>query len=282
MNYAKRTALAIAFSAAFPASATGLNLGNAGLYGIVSAGAGSSIKINSGPIVGDVLVGGGTTVTTSGGNNGQITGVIANDGTVPQSAFNGLQSPPSGGQFSTVSAAYIQSAVASAAAVSAYAASLAPNLSFGNISSAQSFSAASGVYVINANDINNADLSFAGTASTFFVVNVSGKYQTNQQITLNGISASQLLFNLTGSSGNVFQTSGGDISFGTYLATNGGNFKFSNLVLTGALINTAGHIEFVSGSSMVAAPIPEPQAYAMFLAGLGVLGFLARRRSTTS
>jgi len=32
------------------------------------------------------------------------------------------------------------------------------------------------------------------------------------------------------------------------------------------------------GGNIVATPVPEPETYAMLLAGLGVVGFLARRR----
>jgi len=281
MSQFKRMTLAAATAAfTISASAAGLDLGNGTLFGIVSAGAGSSLKINSGPVTGSVLVGDGTSVSTSGGNNGQITGVIADDGTVPQSAFGGLQTPPTSGQFSTVSASYVQSAVASAQAVSAYASSLAPVKVCALLMLLKVWFGASGVYVIDVNNIQNADLTFSGNASTRFVVNVSGTYQTNKTITLSGVSPSQLLFNFTGTSGNVFQTSGGDLSYGTYLATDGGNFQFSNLNLTGALINTAGHIEFVSGSKLTAAGlVPEPQSYAMLLAGMGVVAFVSRRRS---
>lgn len=34
----------------------------------------------------------------------------------------------------------------------------------------------------------------------------------------------------------------------------------------------------LASAGAVAAPIPEPRTYALMLAGLGVLGFLARRR----
>jgi hypothetical protein len=264
-----------------------LVLGNAGQYGIVSAGTGSSLTINSGPItatspIGAILVGDGSTVTTSGGGNGQIVGTIADDGTVPQSAFGGLQTPPAAAQFSTVSAAYIQSAVASAQAVSTYAAGLTANVTYSSISSATTFSfspATATTYVIDVGTINNAPLTFSGNANAFFVVNVSKNYMTNVANTLSGVSASQVLFNFTNTSGNVFQTSGGDVSQGTYLATNGGDFQFSNLNLTGALINTAGHIQFVSGSKMVAAPVPETESFAMFGVGLFALGALGRRRA---
>lgn len=34
------------------------------------------------------------------------------------------------------------------------------------------------------------------------------------------------------------------------------------------------------GGNIVATPVPEPETYAMMLAGLGALGFLARRRKS--
>jgi hypothetical protein len=34
------------------------------------------------------------------------------------------------------------------------------------------------------------------------------------------------------------------------------------------------------GGNIVATPVPEPETYAMLLAGLGVVGFLARRRQS--
>jgi hypothetical protein len=46
------------------------------------------------------------------------------------------------------------------------------------------------------------------------------------------------------------------------------------VVLTGAMdINNAGHVIAIS---VPIAVIPEPESYAMFLAGLGLIGFIAR------
>jgi hypothetical protein len=62
-----------------------------------------------------------------------------------------------------------------------------------------------------------------------------------------GVTASHILWNLTGT-GTVLQTSGGNVLVGTFLATNGGAFQFSELQLTGELINTGGNIQLVSGN----------------------------------
>jgi hypothetical protein len=57
---------------------------------------------------------------------------------------------------------------------------------------------------------------------------------------------------------------------GTYLASSptgtyaGGTWRFDNVTINGSAI----------------APVPEPQTYAMFFAGLGFLGFVSRRKTT--
>ena len=96
---------------------------------------------------------------------------------------------------------------------------------------------------------------------------------------------------LDGTSGSVLQTAGGNSLVGTFLDTRGGDFQFSSLNLTGQLINTAGHIQFVSNSRMVAdafAPpgspppvIPEPSVWAMMLIGFFGLGEAVRKRRRT-
>jgi PEP-CTERM motif len=138
------------------------------------------------------------------------------------------------------------------------------------------------------NNIQNAPLTISGTAADTFVINVSGTFNTNVAMTLSGVTASQILWNFTGTSGNVFSTSGGNTVDGTFLATDGGNFQFSNLNLTGALINTAGGMQIVSGSQVStftpfspgASTVPEPSSMVavLVIGGLTMGRYAWRRR----
>lgn len=52
------------------------------------------------------------------------------------------------------------------------------------------------------------------------------------------------------------------------------------LQVSGKMVGTTAG-SFGGAMMMMAAPVPEPETYGMMLAGLGVLGFLARRRKQT-
>lgn len=130
------------------------------------------------------------------------------------------------------------------------------------------------------NSVQNPTLTLSGTANDFFVFNIPGNFNENNPMILSGVEASHILFNLTGTSGNIFSTSGGNVLFGTFLATDGGDFPFSSLDLTGQLINTGGHIQFVSGSEIggfdpftpPVSSIPEPASWALLGGALLVFG----------
>lgn len=252
-------------------------------YSVVSVGANASIMVNSGPILGMVLVGDGTTVTSAGGGNGQITGGVHNSppttgcGPTGTSCFSSLATPPT---VTVVPSSVGMNAFTEAAELSADASALPPNLTFtGSFSGTRTFTGNGGLNVINFASLQNPKLTFSGTASDIFVINVSGSFNTNQPITLNGVLASHILWNFTGT-GTVLQTSGGNSLVGTFLATKtGANFQFSSLMLTGQLINTGGHIQWVSNSRMLGfAPfipreeaVPEPEASSLLLFGMGLV-----------
>lgn len=267
-----------------------LNLGTAANYSVVALGSGKTIGLNSGPNDGSFLLGNGVTANFSGGNNGSIAGTLFyDDTTLGQNTFSKLQTPPT---TQLVAESVTTAALNSANAVGAYAAMLTPTQTFtGTISSATMFTGNGGLNIIDVNNIQNAPLTISGTAADTFVINVAGTFNTNVAMTLTGVTAAQILWNFTGTSGNVFSTSGGNTVFGTFLATDGGSFQFSNLNLTGALINTAGNMQIVSGSkinSFVPLPpgfgssVPEPSEFvalsAMSLVGLG-FALLYRRRA---
>jgi hypothetical protein len=270
----------LAFVAA-PAQAStplALDLGTAGDYSVVALGSG--ISLNSGPIAGNVLLGDGVNAAFSGGNNGSIGGKLYYDNTVTgTNTFGQLQNAPA---TQLVSTSVTNAALNSANTVGTNAAGMAATQTFGNISAATTITGNGGLNVIKVTNIQNAVLTFSGNANDYFLIDVSGTFQTNVGMNLSGINASQILWNFTGTSGNVFQTSGGDTVYGTFLATDGGSFQFSNLNLTGALINTKGNMAIVSGSEIPTftpqAGVPEPATWALFLMGFGGLGASLRQR----
>jgi hypothetical protein len=68
------------------------------------------------------------------------------------------------------------------------------------------------------------------------------------------------------------------ISF--WLNDNSGNNTFSRISTNGNVTDTGGNgIDLlVYGGAIPTLAVPEPETYAMLLAGLGLLGFIARRR----
>jgi hypothetical protein len=124
-------------------------------------------------------------------------------------------------------------------------------------------------------DISSGLASFMGTSPLF-----DGG---DDVITFTGAAPGTYDFLLT-FSGFGFDLSAADLNgiAGTPIAMNG--FRFLGidgtsspdfkLTLTGA---TTSKMAAYSGEMRIT-PVPEPETYAMFLAGLGALGFVARRR----
>jgi hypothetical protein len=268
-------ALLIAFPGAAQAIPAGLDLGTDNNFAFIDLGS-STLGWNSGPVGGSVLFGLGLHANLSGGNNGGLTngGVLFHDSSANISGS--LQNPVTE---TLVPSTTTSNAATIAQNVSSFASSLAATQSVGTtINSTTTITGNGGLNVIDVANITNAKLTLSGTANDFFVFNVSNAVMTNQPMTLTGgVSAANILFNLTGT-GTVFQTSGGDVSFGTYLATNGGKFQFSNLNLTGRLINIGGDVQLVSGSMIPVVPVPEPGTLA--LVGIGAIAFASAAKAS--
>lgn len=267
-----------AYASTIPLDMTGLSG-----YGLVALGDGT-IGQNSGPLTGNELLGQDITANFAGGGNGQITGTLYYDNTVHgTNTFNQLQIHPT---TSLVSTSVTQAALSAADTLSAAAAGLTATQTFDTtITSATTIAGVSGLNVIDMTGIHNAAITISGPSDAIFVINVSGSVDTNKSMILGAsVDASQILWNLKGTSGAVLQTSGGDCAgktclYGTFLAANGGNFQFSSLNLaSGELINTAGSVQFVSGTKLSATdsfqgytpvtPTPEPSTWAMLLGGM--------------
>ncbi|HEY9240010.1 MAG TPA: PEP-CTERM sorting domain-containing protein [Burkholderiaceae bacterium] len=86
----------------------------------------------------------------------------------------------------------------------------------------------------------------------------------------------------TGNSGFVFGLTGSDLASAQALAF-GTGFEGNYVGLSAAASDATGGLEtfFVANSATTVTPVPEPGTYAMLLAGLGVMGFVARRSRKT-
>ena len=264
-------------------------------YAVVSVGSPmATMNQNSGPISGAVLVGIGSGTNSSGGGNGAITGGVDNSGPpfATGNLFQGLQNKPS---VTNVAATIGNTAFADAAALSAAASALTPTVTLGNISGARTFVGNGDLNVIDIGTWGSPAVMLVGGPDDFFVFNLTSFGTSNTPFNIGSVDPSHILWNLTGTSGNIFQTSGcgsattfPSCQFGTFLATRGGNFQFSNLRLTGQLINTGGGIQFVSGSQIPnfvpfappeppPAPVPDGGMTLMLLGG-ALVGLESLRR----
>jgi hypothetical protein len=261
-------------------------------YGVVSVGPSASIMMNTGPNMTRALVGDGSTVSSSGGNQGSISGGVdvaapvtgcgPNPATNP-TCFSGLQNPPTN---NVVPASVGVNAFNEAATLSSFALGLMAtqpdivSLPNGTITG----NGMTNVINVTGNS-NNPTLTLQGTENDFFVFNLFGNFSENKMMTLIGVDPAHILWNFVGTgTGNRLSTSGGSLLFGTFLSTVPGvNFNTDNLPLGGALWNTGGMITWVSGSMLNAAPfnpavIPEPGTLATMMLGPGLIALSAALR----
>jgi PEP-CTERM motif len=78
--------------------------------------------------------------------------------------------------------------------------------------------------------------------------------------------------------GPVFQFNGSGTESGLLTLTGGTNYKMYFGAIGAGLPGYTSSMNLDNVSLTAVTPVPEPEGYAMLMAGLGVLGFMARRR----
>ena len=133
--------------------------------------------------------------------------------------------------------------------------------------------------VFNALEPGNADQSISLTNLQLSIYNPSGGLLFNSGV-FTPVNFADT-FTGAGNSGFVFALDSAQAAAAQAAAFSGGGFGSNLIGLTAAASNATGGLEtfFVaSGGGAVTTPVPEPETYALMLAGLGALGFVAKRR----
>ncbi|MEY4908794.1 MAG: hypothetical protein RL260_2512 [Pseudomonadota bacterium] len=131
---------------------------------------------------------------------------------------------------------------------------------------------------------NNQFMQFGGGDSTYtnFGVTTGGLYNLSFDYSGSGFWA---LYNSGTSS---FESTGPLVQFSSAAMTNNtssltldssGNYKLYFGAIGAGLPGMTNSLQLDNVSVSAVSPVPEPESYAMLLAGLGVLGFISRRRS---
>lgn len=126
---------------------------------------------------------------------------------------------------------------------------------------------------VGSGTVPTATLSFAG-AGVDYISFLWGSPDSFNLLTVNSSVGPAQTFT-TASLG--FLLSNGDQNFSQYVQFSGlAGAKITSLTFS----NTTTDYGFETANYSVTAPVPEPETYALLLAGLGAVGFVARRRKS--
>jgi hypothetical protein len=200
------------------------SLGRAAAYTIFalngpSSGGKQTVSFSSGTDYGKVAVAAGATMQLQAPST--INGNLYVD-------FGGLVSGPGKVNGTRNTNQDLSGAQSDALNASSQAASLAPNVTFSNITANKTVNGVAGLNVINISgkiNLNNASLTLNGPPNAFFVVNVAGSITLGGSggiVASGGMPASHLLINMTGIGGNLVSTQVGNVIQGTLLGPNAG------------------------------------------------------------
>jgi hypothetical protein len=256
------------------AHGTNIDLGVLTNYTVVGQ---SSVIINScTSFTGNVAIGGGTGTLAKCKPDGTVyiaTGAspsISTKDFVPTGGFTYGQD--------------LSAVFAAMDAKSAYYGGLAPTQTFTSLNSTRTLTGNGGMNVINVGSValNGMTLTLSGSANDVFIINVSGTFNFSQStMVLNGVNASNILFNLVGSPGGTDVLNKSTSTFYGFVLGPDRNitihnpFPFDGRVYANT-INI--HSDAIITSLDPPAPVPEPAAFVLLGSGLLAVGGFLRRR----
>jgi hypothetical protein len=149
-------------------------------YAIVSVGPGASLNMGGAqPVNGAVLIGDGSTATSSGGGNTSIMGGVSISPPCTSCILTNIAIPPS---VTIVSSSVGATAFADAATLAAEALALTPVINLGNIGNTTTNIVGAGginAFSIASGNNTNPRINISGGPDDLFVFNVAGNISTN-------------------------------------------------------------------------------------------------------
>jgi len=282
---------ALALALAARAHATGIvsltNTNNIGVLGLVGAAV-ANTGTTPGNVVATEGIASGSTLTISGAGTTKVVSGTVYDGTAGEVTAGNCGRASGGCVLDASDLASGSTLLNNISSLATTAGGLAATQTFGAISTTTTINAGATVYnVIDITSITNATVTLNGTASDFFIVNVSGDVSLNAGHSLSlsgGLLAANVLYNFTDVATMTVSLASGDTINGSILApdshiTMNLAGTVNGMVIGGGAINLNGLVVNSAGNTWDG--YPEPSTYLLLALGLGGL-VLARKKLLAS